>query len=242
MNIIQKILITIYIPLTLLIIIYDNIFPQEIMVNYLRYFIIGTLMLVALISIKEYPEHPKKKYLSRSLIFVFIADFFLVFSKTIDFIEYNLNFLGLLGFMLAYICLIRMYKTKSKNKVKDLISSTPVIVAFALTVMELKPYLEGVLFIGSLIFAIVIYYMLWTSICTLNRDYYSKKVSYLIATSGILMVICDMGVAFSMFHPNYAIIYSPLLKNIIWGAYIPAWTIVVVIINEKNLYKRRSCK
>lgn len=211
----QKILLVIYLPLTFLIILYDNIFPQENMVNYLRYFIIGTLMLVALISRKEYPEHSEKKWIARSLIFVFIADFFLVFSNTIKSIDSDLGFIGLLGFMLAYVCLIKAYKTKSKNRKKDLVFSIPVIIGFIWTIMVLKPYLEGVIFVGSLIFAIIIYYMLWTSICTLNREYYSKKASYLIAVSSILMVVCDTGVAFSMFHPKYSMVYFPLLKNMV---------------------------
>ncbi len=233
----QKILLTIYLPFTFLIILYDNIFPQENMVYYLKYFIIGTLMLSALISKQEYPEHHEKKWMALSLVFVFIGDFFLVFLNTIYSIDHNLDKLGVVGFMFAYICLIKAYKTKSKNKSKDLKIAIPVVIAFTFTIVIIKPYLEGFIFLPTLAFTAVIYYMMWNAICTLNRGYYSKKTSWLITISSILMVVCDTGVALSNIYPKYSVTYIPLLKNIIWGSYIPAWTLIVVIINEKNLYK-----
>jgi hypothetical protein len=38
-----------------------------------------------------------------------------------------------------------------------------------------------------------------------------------------------------MFHPLYSKIFVPWLSNIIWAAYIPGWTLLAVIISEKNL-------
>ena len=43
MNNTQKSLLAIYIPMTILILIFDNIFPSENMVQYLRYTIMATL-------------------------------------------------------------------------------------------------------------------------------------------------------------------------------------------------------
>ena len=78
--------------------------------------------------------------------------------------------------------------------------------------------------VGVLIFGVVLCYMTWTSICTIFRKYFNRRIAILIAISGILMFICDIGVAYSLFHPFYSTVYIPVLKNIIWMAYILGWT------------------
>jgi len=52
MNNTQRSLLAVFIPMTILIIIFDNILPQEKMVNYVRYAIMISLFLVS-ISIKK---------------------------------------------------------------------------------------------------------------------------------------------------------------------------------------------
>jgi YhhN-like protein. len=107
----------------------------------------------------------------------------------------------------------------------------------------LMPYIYNpVMKTGTLIFGIVLTYMAWTSVCTIYRNYFTKKASWIIAISGVLMFICDVGVAFSMFYPPFTIKHTPWLTNIIWTAYVPGWTLLAVLICEKDLIIQDSNK
>ena len=52
------------------------------------------------------------------------------------------------------------------------------------------------------------------------------------------MFICDIGVAFSRFHPLYSKSYMPWIADLIWATYIPGWALLDVIISEENLLRR----
>ena len=232
MNDTQRILLVIYLPITLLILILDNIYPKEDMVLYLKYTIMITLFLSAITMQKKFCE---QKIMALSFFFLVVADFFLVFINTIDNLKLNFSALGVIGFLFAYICLIVAYQKNFKVGKEEIIVAIPIGIIFIYVFISLQPYVKGLMFIGTLIFLIVLCYMAWTSICTIFRGYFTQKSALLIAISGILMFICDIGVAFSRFHSIYSKIYVPWLTNIIWTTYIPGWTLLVVVICEKKL-------
>ena len=230
MNNTQRSLLAIFIPMTILILIFDNIFPRENMVNYVRYSIMITLFIVA-ISIKK--KFHEQKLMALSFFFVVIADFFLVFSNTIDKIKMNVTPFGIVGFMFAYICLIVAYqKNFGRARKAEIISAIFIIIISIIVGIPLFDYIKGPIKIGAIIFELVLCYMAWTSICTIFRKYFNRKIATIIAVSGVLMFICDVGVAYSIFHPYYSRVYLPLLKNIIWVAYIIGWTLLDVVISE----------
>lgn len=232
MNNIQKSLLVIYFPLTLIILIFDNIYPNENVVMYLKYVVMITLFLSSMITKKKFHV---QKIMSLSFFFLVIADFFLVFFNSFNNVEIVLFPFGVLSFLFAYICLIIAYQKNFKFGKKELLAAITMLVIFLYVFFSLNPYINGLMFIGSLIFFIVLCYMTWTGICTLFRNYFTMKTSKLIAVSSILMFICDIGVAFSFFHPAYSNEFIPWLQNIIWAAYIPGWTLLAVIINEDTL-------
>lgn len=209
MNNTQKSLLVIYLPLTFVILIFDHIYPNENVVLYLKYTTMITLFLSSMIIKKKFHD---QKIMALSFIFLVIA-----------------------GFLFAYICLIIAYQKNFKIGKGEIIAGIPMAIIFLYVFFSLKPYVYGFMFIGSLIFFMVLCYMTWTGICTLFRNYFTWKISKLIAVSSILMFICDIGVAFSFFHPAYSKEFIPWLQNIIWAAYIPGWTLLAVIINEDAL-------
>lgn len=229
----QKILIAIYFPITILIFILDNIYPKENMVLYLKYTTMVTLFLSALIIKKKFFE---QKLMVLSLFFLVIADFFLVFTGTIENLKMNLDPFGILGFLCAYLCLIAAYNKNFNLRRLEILVAIPFVIMFIGVFGLLIPYIYNpVMKIGTLIFGIVLTYMAWTSVCTIFRNYFTKKASWIIAISGVLMFICDVGVAFSMFYPPFTIKHTPWLTNIIWTAYVPGWTLLAVLIREKDL-------
>ena len=233
MNNTQRSLLAVFIPMTILIIVFDNILPQEKMVNYVRYAIMISLFLVA-ISIKK--KFHEQKIMALSFLFLVIADFFLVFSQTIDKLKMNLTPFGVAGFLFAYICLIVAYQKNFLGWRKaEIISAIPIVIIFIMVGRPLFNNISGVMKIGAIFFGLVLCYMTWTSICTIFRKYYTRKIAIIIAISGVLMFVCDVGVAYSLFHPYYSKVYIPLFKNVIWIAYIIGWTLLDVIISEKDL-------
>jgi hypothetical protein len=173
--------------------------------------------------------------MATSFLFLVIADFFLVFANTIDNWKIDFSPFGAAGFLFAYLCLIVAYQKKFKVGKEEISTALPILIIFVYVVMSLKPYVKGFMLLGALIFGAVLCYMTWTSICTIFRKYFNPEITWLIAFSGILMFICDIGVAFSRFHPLYSKIYVPWLANLIWATYIPGWTLLAVIISEENL-------
>ena len=232
MNNTQRILLVIYIPITVLILILDNIYPKEDIVLYLKYTIMITLFLSTITMKKKFRE---QKIMALSLFFLVVADFFLVFINTIDNLKLNFSEFGVTGFLFAYICLIVAYQKNFKVGKEEIIIAILIGIIFLYVVISLQPYVKGLMLIGTLIFWSVLCYMTWTSICTIFRRYFNLKSAWLIAISSSLMFICDIGVAFSRFHPLYSKLYVPWLSNVIWATYIPGWTLLVVIISEKNL-------
>lgn len=227
----QRILLSIYIPFTILILLFDRAFPNSEIVQYTRYVLMVSLALSTAVVKKRKPE---QKIMSLSFLFLVIADFFLVFSTTIDRLNMDLSMFGILGFMLAYICLILAYQRNFKLGKEELLAAVPVVGIFSAVYLDLFHHLEGIMAPMALVFGSVLSYMTWTAICTVFRGYFPQKTSYLIAISGILMYICDIGVAYSLFHPYYSSVYVTWLKNIVWAAYIPGWTLLALVINEDS--------
>ncbi|MGD9676982.1 MAG: lysoplasmalogenase family protein [Vulcanibacillus sp.] len=222
----------IYFPITLLILSFDRYYPGEDMVQYLKYTVMITLFILVFILRKNFLE---QRIMAASFFFLVIGDFFLVFSTTLDNLDVNITSFGTIGFFIAYIFLIVAYQKNFKVGKAEIITAIPVVMIFLYVFVSLRPNVDGLMLIGILMFGIVLCYMTWSAICTIYRKYYKLKTALLIALSGILMFTCDIGVAYSQFYPLYSEAYVPWLKNIIWAAYIPGWTLLAVIISEKNL-------
>lgn len=231
MNTMQKRLLIIYLPLTFIILILDHIYPNIKMILRIKYIIMVTLFLSSIIAKKKFHE---QKIMALSLFFLVIGDFFLVFYYTLD-LKMDLSPIGALSFLCAYICLIIAYHKNFKIDIKEIFAGIFISIILIYIFFSLSPYVHGFIFVGSLIFSLVLSFMTWTGICTLFRNYFTRKISKLIATSSILMFICDIGVAFSRFYPIYSKPFIPWLQNIIWITYIPGWTLLAVIIADDTL-------
>lgn len=159
MNNTQRILLVIYIPITVLILILDNIYPKEDIVLYLKYTIMITLFLSAITMQKKFCE---QKIMALSLFFLVVADFFLVFVNTIDNLKLNFSEFGVTGFLFAYICLIIAYQKNFKVGKEEIIIATLIGIIFLYVVISLQPYVKGLMLIGTLIF--------WSVLCLYDLD------------------------------------------------------------------------
>ncbi|KJS22024.1 MAG: hypothetical protein VR72_08035 [Clostridiaceae bacterium BRH_c20a] len=232
MNNVQRALLTIYLPITICILILDNLYPGVNMINYIKYTIIISLFIVAFKVKKNYTE---QNFMTLAIFFAMFSDFFLVFCSTIPELSRRVVPFGIGGFLIAYLILIVTYQKNFKLGWGESLAIIPVLGIFLPHFIFLYPHTNGLMFYGAFMFGFVLCYMTWTSICTIFRGYFNPRTSHLIALSGFLMFICDIGVAHAIFNPAFSNSFVPWLKNIIWFSYIPAWTLLVIIIAEKNL-------
>jgi len=230
MNNAQRILLAIYLPLTFLILTFDNLYPVSDAVSYLKFTTMFTLFLSVTIVRKNTRE---QKLMTRAYFFLVIADFFMVFLTTFDDLNLYLEGLGGVGFLLAYLCLIPVLQKNFKLGKAEIITAIPIAIIFLGIFLLLQPYLGLLFSIGIFIFTAVLCYMAWAAICAIFRNYYTHKTACLIAIAAILMLVCDMFVVISIFYPPYPS-FLPWSENIIWGSYVPGWTLLAVVINEEN--------
>jgi len=228
----QRVLLSVYLPLTILILLLDPTHPVYIVVQSIRYTTIISLFFAVTLINKKYNE---QKIMAPAFFFMALGDFFLVFVSAIGSIQVDLSAFGICSFLIAYLFLIKAYRRKTLNKGKEILAAIPFLITFIFAAYILAPYIHGAVLFIAIGFSFVLCYMSWSAVCTLFQNYYSHKAAIMIAISGIMMYICDMGIAFSLFHPIYSTVYIPILKNIVWFAYILGWSLAAAVIAEDNL-------
>ncbi|HCF50729.1 MAG TPA: hypothetical protein DER60_10625 [Syntrophomonas sp.] len=238
MNNTQRVFLAVYLPATIFILMLDNMFTGANIVQYVKYSTMITLFLAAR-SVKK--DGPEQQLMSMALLFVVIADFFLVFLPTITYSDFTA--FGTAAFAAAYLCLIFATQKNFSLGRADIIMALMVggISILAFLTMEMEE-IQGAMLLGVIAFGVVLAYMTWTSICTIFRKYYRLKVAGLLALAGILMFISDLAVAYVHFNLAYTVFYQPWMQNIVWASYIPAWTLIALVISEDDPYRMAALK
>lgn len=229
----QNLLIRVYLPLTFVIILTDHLFPGRVAVNYFKFVVVLTLFPAALLTGKWFRE---QVILTFAVFLMVVGDFFLNLCSAIPDLAGDVRIFGVLSFILAYLSLLAVFvKGRKKPGPGKYLTLAPVLAVLLPAVAAIAPHVEGELLTGALIFTLVLGLLAWTAICTLFRGYYSAAASFRFALAGLLILISDIGVANNVFNPAYSSIIVPWLQNIIWGTYIPAWTLIAVNIAENRL-------
>lgn len=231
----QKLLFGIYLPLTAVFLVFDHLFPGADFVNYLKFTAIITLFLFVS-GVKKY--FPEQKTLVKSLFFICVGDFFLVFCYTLLNQAATVLPFGIIGFAAAYLILIKAFQKNFRIGLYEVLAAVPVAGLTAPVFAAVFPYISGPLKYGLILFCLILCYTTWTCLCTVSRNYFNQASSYRIALAGILILICDLGVSLAIFHPHFNQQFNPWLKNVIWGAYIPAWTMIAFTIADPQLVKK----
>lgn len=223
MNNEQATLLAVFLPLTILILILNNIYPDAFFVSFLKQASIIGLFLASLLITEKFPE---QKILTVALFFNTLGDLLLFFGQIV---------LGMISFILAYLCLIvicqKQFKLTSTFFIVTLIVLTGLIPLFIFLTNDLKINLIFIILFGT-----ILVYMVWSSIYTLFNAYYAEDVSFRFAAAGILIFISDIAVAVDYLKSTSTVQNNRWLRNIIWGTYIPAWTLITLNAAENWLY------
>lgn len=230
MNLYQKVLLTLFIPVSLIIIALDYIFPSQYFVDIIKFATMAALLLASLYIKKKYNE---QLLLLLALFFAVTGDFFLVL------LEHFLSFswpMAIFFFTLAYISLSVVFsKVKYHGPMLLVLNVLPILTLIFPVIYLSYHKISGPILPLGIIFIVALSFMAWSAIKSLFGSYYSTGSAKLMAAAGLLILICDCSVILSQFGPACPHYLTLLLKTITWGTWIPAWTLVAVLIAEDNL-------
>jgi uncharacterized membrane protein YhhN len=231
----QNLLLKIYFFLTAVILLLDNFFPEHLAVSYFKFTVVLTLFPVALLVAKASLE---QWILTFAVFLMVLGDFFLTLCTAIPELAGDVRIFGVISFLMAYVALPGVFLKGRARCPEQYWALIPVVAVLLPAAWVMVPHIEARLLPGVLIFALALGFMSWTAIDTLFRGYYSPAASLRFALAGYLMLISDIGVANRLFNPAYG---EPVwwLQNLVWGTYIPAWTLIVLNIADERLLARR---
>lgn len=248
MNKLQRTLLAVYLLLTLLIIMLDRSFPDSLAIRIFKFGTVCSLLVSARLIPKDYWE---QRILTLALWFAVGGDFFLGFGPSIQLLGSLPVPLGMLSYALAYLLLSQVFARHAlgKNSLTptpvpafrpsypkfELLTALGIMAVFIPVFLSLAPFFHGIMFSGALLFGLVLCCMAWKALSTLVKGYFNPRASRLIATAGVLIFASDLAVAFSLFHPEFSGSFIPWLENAIWGTFIPAWTLILLLIAEPDL-------
>lgn len=233
MNPAQKALLWVFLPITAVIVLLDNLFPGAVGVNYFKFAVIASLFLSALALRNRFRE---QVILNAAMFFAVVGDFFLNLCSTLPKVANGVLLYGEMAFLVAYLLIIWVFAKGFRVGPKELLAAVPVLGVFIPNLAALMHHISWPQILGFLLFGLMLAFMAWVSACAPLSGCYRPDVSRYMSLAGLLIFISDIALAHSLFNPDFAGHFVPWLKNIIWGAYVPAWTLVAVIIADDRLY------
>lgn len=239
MNRMQRKLIKIYVPVTLVIVILDLVLDATALFWLLKYLTVLSLFLWSFFHMKKTRDQER---LGLSLFFVAAGDAFLYLPLALGYEQSELIPYGMMMFILAYGCLILVYRQGLHPGRFERMAALPSAAVFYLGLMLLWRRESGPVLSLTLIFWGILCTMLWMALCTRSARSPYRRHGKVIALSAILMVVCDAGVGLGLFYPAQSTMVYNLAKSIIWTAYIPAWTLIAWLSLEEHPLRRERTR
>lgn len=233
MNRIQRILAVSYGSLTILILlchlIYTNTAPSLILTFTVR----ATMVALAFLLPTAFRE---KKRLRAAFFFTLVSDFFFIFVKLYNNDMPNREMYGMMGFILAYFFLTWTFSDRLRLGKKELLTILPFITIFLILFLTLRQYAQGFMFPVGVGIGLMLSFTGLATVSTTFRHYFTKRAALYIALAGSLMFFSDLFVAYSIYHPDWKT-FMLWKENTIWGTYVPAWTLLLLLLAEDQPYR-----
>jgi len=198
-----------------------------------RYLVVVLLSVTAFI--KRGSTHDQK-VLFLGFPLIILGDFFLVLSHSLKGFPTDLVYLGFVPFTLAYMLIARIYLRGFRWSPLLIIPTMVYGVLLLVLGVALIPHMKVDQILLGTMLAVALTVMAWAGASAIFNGYYTRRTSLMMAISGLLMLICDYGVAFDLFYPNIWSIRNLLVINVVWLAYIPGWTVFALVVMERELH------
>ena len=199
-----------------------------------KYTVITSIVVASALVRGRTPLH---RPLAMAFVFLWVGDFFLIFVGVLPGVSPDdrwVHICGMVGFLIAYLCLLKVYWKRPSLGRSDGVAALPVLAIGVPVVVLLWPDVSGGLRIWALVFTLGVGTMAWFAICTLHRGFYRPTIARRFAAAGLLIFLSDMGVGFSFFYPELHR-NLPWLGFEIWITYVPAWCLLLLNLAEDDL-------
>lgn len=179
----------------------------------LKYLIIILCFGISLLIGSQGYSKEDKLLVQLARIFTVIADYY--------FIIYGHIGLGIFFFSLVQVTYIIRHSIWSKGKCKNIVFFIIALTAALIISLNIKiPFIKKDLIILVFIYAALLLTSLYSSISTLRRGKYPKKVSWMIAIGMFLFFMCDLNVGlFNILEDGNIKFY---IRYLIWFFYVPS--------------------
>lgn len=232
MSKIQKNLLVIYLALTVTVLVLDHLWPASVYVRLYKNLIMFSLFLASQACRKR---HLIQEPVSLAILFAATGD--LCFALGTHGIWL---FSGLGAFFLAYILLILVFRRRLLPSITEVFLAVPVLLFTARYYLFLRPYIPQELHPFTPFSALFLTLVCWCGLCTVPQKVFQKRPALFCAFAGCLILISDAAISAGVFLPPRDAYFDPWLFNIIWGAFIPAWTLMAAFSLETDLYRRKK--
>lgn len=230
----QKMIPGVYLALTGMLLVMEARAMDGVVLTYSRFAVMLSLCAVVFWGRRKSGE---QNILSMTFLLMLIGDVFLVLSDSLHWLPDELNCLGFLPFALAYALMVRVYLKGVRWRNQLLIPALIYGALLAFLVMALNPYVSGLQRPMGLAAAFSVTIMAWSGWAACLSGHYNKRTTLRMAASGMLMLLCDYGVALAQFHPAAGAMHAQLPFNIVWMAYVPGWLLLALIVIDDDIYR-----
>ncbi len=232
MNRIQLFLAILYGLLTLLILLCHLIFgkgwPSLVLCFSIRFSMVVAAFLLPS-ALRE------RRRLRMAFLFTLVADFFFELMRLLDPAMPHRELYGMMGFLLAYFFLTESFSSQLRVTKREILTLIPFFSVFLLLFRSLSRYARGPMVGGGIAIGLMLSLTAMATVSTLYRGYFSEAAARLIAVAGSLMFCSDLLVAGSIYHPDFKA-FRVWKENLIWGTYVPAWTLLLLLLAEDRPY------
>ncbi len=229
----QRVLLTTYLPLTVLIMISEYRYSQADIMAWLK---ITVSICLALTTVGLRKVYLEQKVMAAAFVFMAAGDVLFAIPPLVGDWSRATIPMGIAGFLVAYICLIIAFRKDASISKTELLIALPILAVIVFLGVLLFPFVNLVLFMGMAIFALVLGYMTLTAVATIPRGYYSTKSAWLIALAGCLIFVSDMRLAYETLYPVGSGLI-PLGSNYVRGPFVVGWALLSLVVAEHHLLK-----
>ena len=232
MNRTQKFLALFYGVATGLILLSHTVYGKGDPSLYLTFGVRATMVLAAWLLTTRLRE----RYLLRlAFLFTLVSDYFFILAQVFDESMPNRQLYGMLGFILSYLFLILAFSRQMKFGHRELMTFLPFGLIFLYLFMNLQKFATGFMLQAGIGIGVILSLAGMTMVSTLYRGLYTRRAAWMIALAGFLMFFSDLFVAYSIYDPAFAN-FMLWKENLIWGTYVPAWTLLLLLMAEDRPY------
>jgi len=149
----QRIILAVYLFLTLVMVFFDIIYRDDNPALYVT-FAVRVSMFITVVAVRK--RYREQKLIALAFAFTVLSDYYFVFVNTFDETVANSQLFGMIGFIGAYLCLIITFSKNFNIGKRELITIAPFAAIFTFLFLSLQQYAEGFMYPAGIVLGIIL--------------------------------------------------------------------------------------